>query len=115
MKRGEVHFADLAPRSGSEQGGRRPVIVLSHDAFNESAGWRSVIVVPVSSSKSQERRGPTAVRIPAGEGGLDRPSVALCHKITILDRRKLSRLLGELPAPRLLRVGLGVRAALDLL
>jgi mRNA interferase MazF len=115
VKRGEVYLADLAPRSGSEQRGRRPVIVLSHDAFNESPAWRSVIVVPVSTSKSQQRRGPTAVRIPAGEGGLRLASVALCHQITTLDRGKLTRRLGELPAPRLVRVGLGVRAALDLL
>lgn len=115
MRRGEVHLADLAPRSGSEQRGRRPVIVLSHDAFNENPGWRSVVVVPISSPASQKRRGPTAVRIPAGEGGLARASVALCHQITTLDRGMLVRRLGALPAPRLLRVGLGVRAALDLL
>lgn len=33
MKRGEVYWADLAPRSGSEQRGRRPVVVISHDAL----------------------------------------------------------------------------------
>ena len=31
MIRGEVYWADLAPRSGSEQRGRRPVVVVSHD------------------------------------------------------------------------------------
>jgi len=41
MKRGDVYWADLAPRSGSEQQGRRPVIVISHDAFNQTQGWRS--------------------------------------------------------------------------
>ena len=45
MKRGEVYWADLAPRSGSEQRGRRPVVVISHDAFNQTPGWRSIIVV----------------------------------------------------------------------
>jgi mRNA-degrading endonuclease toxin of MazEF toxin-antitoxin module len=34
MKRGEVYWADLVPRSGSEQTGRRPVILVSHDGFN---------------------------------------------------------------------------------
>ena len=33
MKRGEVHWAQLAPRSGSEQQGNRPVIVVSNDGF----------------------------------------------------------------------------------
>jgi len=36
MKRGDVYWADLIPRSGSEQQGRRPVIVISHDAFNQT-------------------------------------------------------------------------------
>ena len=42
MKRGEIYWADLAPRSGSEQKGRRPVLVVSHDAFNQTPGWSSV-------------------------------------------------------------------------
>ncbi|WP_337288077.1 type II toxin-antitoxin system PemK/MazF family toxin [Candidatus Methylomirabilis sp.] len=40
MKRGEVYWASLSPRSGSEQQGTRPVIVVSHDAFNQTPGWR---------------------------------------------------------------------------
>ncbi|MGH2388894.1 MAG: type II toxin-antitoxin system PemK/MazF family toxin, partial [Chloroflexota bacterium] len=85
MKRGDVYWANPAPRSGSEQTGRRPVIVMSHDAFNQAPGWRSVIVVPVSTSLSQSRRGPTAPVLPAGAGNLPLDSVALCHQITTLD------------------------------
>ena len=33
MRRGDVWWATLQPRSGSEQSGRRPVVVLSHDSF----------------------------------------------------------------------------------
>ena len=58
MKRGEVYWADLVPRSGSEQQGRRPVIVVSHDAFNQTQGWRSIIVVPLSTSAAQGGVGP---------------------------------------------------------
>jgi mRNA-degrading endonuclease toxin of MazEF toxin-antitoxin module len=36
--------------------GRRPVIVLSHNAFNVVLTWQSVIVVPVSSSGRQAGR-----------------------------------------------------------
>ena len=50
MKRGDVYWADLHPRSGSEQTGRRPVIVISHDGFNQIPAWKSIIVVPVSAS-----------------------------------------------------------------
>ena len=114
MKRGDVFVASLRPRSGSEQRGTRPVIVVSHDAFNEVAGWRSVIVVPVSSSGKQSARGPTAVPIDGGVSGLARPSVALCHQVTTLDRSKLTRKLGALPRGDTARLNAGLMAALSL-
>lgn len=114
MKRGEVYWASLSPRSGSEQQGTRPVIIVSHDAFNQTPGWRSVIVVPVSTSGSQARRGPTTVLLPAGAGGLKKDSVALCHQVTTLDRSKLTLLAGILPPELLAQVGDGLRIAQDL-
>lgn len=114
MRRGEVFWADLQPRSGSAQKGRRPVIVLSHDGFNDVPTWRSVIVVPCSTSSSQARRGPTAVRLPSGTAGLESEGVALCHQVTTLDRSKLTKRIGVLPEPVLAAVEAGLRAALDL-
>ena len=114
MKRGEVHWADLVPRSGSEQTGRRPVLVISHDGFNQTPGWRSVIVVPISTSAAQARRGPTVVAIPSGAGGLPKLSLAVCHRVTTLDRAKLTKRIGVLPADIMEEVELGLRAAMDL-
>ena len=114
MNRGEVWWADLEPRSGSEQRGRRPVVVVSHDAFNRTAGWMSVVVVPVSTSVSQARRGPTAVGLLRGAGGLKREGTALCHQVTTLDRAKLVERAGVLAPPELDDVDRGLRAALDL-
>ena len=114
MRRGEVFWADLRPRSGSEQAGRRPVIVVSHDAFNEAPGWRSVIVVPLSTSDAQARRGPTAVALVPGSGGLKKGGVALCHQVTTLDRGKLTERVGILPTDVMARLADGLRAALDL-
>lgn len=113
MKRGDLYWADLLPRSGSEQKGRRPVIILSHDGFNQTPGWRSVIVVPVSTSAAQAIRGPTAIFLPKGSGGLKRNSVALCHQITTLDRAKLTQRVGALSPDLLNQVENGTKAALD--
>ena len=114
MKRGEVYWTDLAPRSGSEQRGRRPVIVLSNDVFNRAPIWKSTIVVPLSTSPSQAARGPSVVNIPAGAGGLSRASMAVCHQVTTLDRGKLGRRIGTL-APGLLReVEEALKTAMDL-
>ena len=42
MKRGEIYDARLEPVEGSEQGGTRPVIVVSRDVINVSRGDREV-------------------------------------------------------------------------
>jgi mRNA interferase MazF len=114
VKRGEIYWAELAPRSGSEQAGRRPVIVVSDDGFNQTPNWRSVIVVPMSTSKIQAKRGPTAVEIPGGAGGLTRTGIAVCHQVTTLDRAKLVRYTGMLSRELMRSVEEGLRAALDL-
>lgn len=114
MRRGEVYWAVLAPRSGSEQTGRRPVVLLSNDGFNRIAAWRSVIVIPFSTSGRQAKRGPTAVLIPASFSGLSEDSVALCHQVTTLDRSKLSTKIGTLSATLMEAVEIGIKIALGL-
>ena len=114
MKRGEIYWAALAPRSGSEQQGRRPVIIVSHDGFNLLARWNTVIIVPTSTAKAQAKRGLTGVLLPVGEGGLVKESVVLCHQVTTLDRSKLAQKIGELSEVWLAKVDEGLKAALGL-
>lgn len=114
MKRGDVYWADLIPRSGSEQTERRPVVVVSHDGFNQTPAWMSIIIVPVSSSVLQAKRGPTVVAVPGGVAGLPKPSVAVCHQVTTLDRAKLTKKIGALPVELLREVERGLKAAMDL-
>jgi len=45
--RGDIHRADLNPVIGSEQGGLRPVLILSQNVFNERSG--TVIAVAITS------------------------------------------------------------------
>ncbi len=45
--RGEIRWADLYPAIGSEQAGRRPVVIISHDVFNERS--ETVIALAVTS------------------------------------------------------------------
>lgn len=45
--RGEVRWANLNPVRGKEQAGLRPVLVLSHDIFNQSSG--TVIAMAITS------------------------------------------------------------------
>jgi mRNA interferase MazF len=114
VNRGDVFIAEPKPRSGSEQSGTRPVIIISHNAFNRTTGWRSIIVVPLSTSINQARRGLTAIPVFAGEGGLTRDSVALCHQVTTIDRSKLKQKIGNLSAEQMSLVANGLKAAMDL-
>ena len=45
--KGDLHWADLIPVVGSEQAGLRPVLILSHNVFNERSG--TVIAVALTS------------------------------------------------------------------
>jgi mRNA interferase MazF len=36
--RGDIRWADLSPVRGGEQAGKRPVLIISHDLFNERSG-----------------------------------------------------------------------------
>lgn len=89
------------------------MVIVSHDGFNKAATWRSVIVVPLSTS--QRQRGPTVVALSASATGLPRDSFALCHQITTLDRSKLdASVVAKLGAAELKRIGVGIFAACNL-
>ena len=90
------------------------MIVVSNNGFNKVEAWRSIIVVPLSTSPMQRRRGPTAILLPKGMAGLRQESIVLCHQVTTLDRAKLVARIGELPLASLQRVDEGLRTALAL-
>ena len=90
------------------------MVLVSHDGFNQNSAWMSIIVVPISSSALQAKRGPTVVGMPRGAAGLSKPSFAVCHQVTTLDRAKLSKRIGVLPSEILREVEKGLNAAMDL-
>lgn len=101
MKRGEVYWANFSPRSGSEQKGLRPAVLVSHNLFNQAKQWNSLLVVPISTSVKQFQRNITVVLLPKSIG-LSQDSYALCHQVTVLDRSKLRDYITTL-TPSLLR------------
>ncbi|MCK9264913.1 MAG: type II toxin-antitoxin system PemK/MazF family toxin [Deltaproteobacteria bacterium] len=58
--RGEIRWADLNPTIRHEQAGIRPVLILSHDVFNERSG--TVIAVAIT-SKPQRAGFPLTLEI----------------------------------------------------
>lgn len=58
--RGNIHWADLNPVRGSEQGGLRPVLILSHNVFNERSG---TVIVAVLTSQPQKAGFPLTLEL----------------------------------------------------
>jgi mRNA interferase MazF len=67
--RGDVRWADLNPVRGHEQAGQRPVLVLSHDVFNDRSG--TVIAVAMT---SQEPRAGFPLTLESEASGLKKRS-----------------------------------------
>ncbi len=99
--RSEIWFADLNPVRGHEQGGHRPVLVISVDAYNRGPAGL-VLVLPVTSTQRGVRY---HVTVEPPEGGLTNPSDVLCDAIRSISRERLGRRLGA--------VGPGTMAAIE--
>jgi len=65
MKRGEVWLVSLDPTSGHEQKGRRPVLIVSPEAFNRVTGLP--VILPITSGGNFARTAGFAVPL-AGAG-----------------------------------------------
>jgi mRNA interferase MazF len=112
VKRGDVYDAHLDPIEGSEQGGNRPVVIVSRDAINNSSSV--VIIVPCTTYHSGRRIYPSQVLIKTPDGGLDLDSVALGEQVRALDKKRLGRRRGTLSSIALSQLDKALLIALDL-
>jgi mRNA interferase MazF len=92
--RGAIYWADLNPVIGSEQGGLRPVLILSHDVFNERSG--TVIAVALT---SQPQRAGYPLTFELGGTKLPKKSWVKISQIRTLSvkriRKKISKVSEE--------------------
>jgi mRNA interferase MazF len=84
--RGEIRWADLNPVRGSEQAGRRPVLVLSHDIFNARSG--TVIAVALT-SQPQQAGFPLTLELQVAE--LRKPTWAKISQIRTLSVERIGK------------------------
>ena len=96
-----VFLAALNPVRGSEQSGRRPVLIVSRDEINQVLPV--VKTAPLTSRKAERRVYPNEALIPRGTAGLQVDSIALCYQIRTIDKRRLERQLGEVTDVRIRR------------
>lgn len=111
IKRGDLFWVNLNPTRGSEQAGRRPVLVIQNDVGNELAP--TVIVAPLT-TKAFTREYPTNVKIPKGLAGLKTDSTVLLSQIRTIDKSRLEGLIGHLPKPYLDKIDSAIKISLAL-
>src|SRR5215213_7900148 len=97
--RGEIRWAELDPTRGSEQAGRRPVLVLSHDVFNERSG--TVIAVALT---SQEPRAGFPLTLESTASGLPKRSWVKISQVRTLATERLGQRLARATEEELARV-----------
>lgn len=89
--RGDILWADLDPVRGREQSGRRPVVVISEEVFNERSG--TVIAVAVT---SQEPRAGFPLTLEIESAQLPKRSWVKISQIRTLSVARLGGRLGHL-------------------
>ena len=105
--RGEIRWADLNPVRGREQAGQRPILVLSHDVFNERSG--TVIAVAMT---SQEPRAGFPLTLESRATGLSKRSWITISQIRTLSVDRIGRRLAHASDEEVARVLLGLNEIL---
>ena len=97
--RGEIRWADLSPTTGREQTGLRPILILSHDVFNERSG--TVIAIAIT-SRPQKAGFPLTLELKTGS--LPRRSWAKISQVRTLSTERMGNLIGKLSQEELAQV-----------
>lgn len=93
IRRGDVFYADLGQFEGSEQGGRRPVLIIQNDTGNLHS---PTVICAAISTRKVGRYLPTHVLIEARDHVSMKDSAILLEQIKTIDKRRLSYKVGHL-------------------
>ena len=101
IKRGDVFYAELNPVVGSEQGGTRPVLIISNNIGNSHSP--TVIIAAITGRTQTKAKLPTHTEVKDVEG-LDRDSIILLEQIRTIDKQRLKNHMGTMPDNIMARV-----------
>ena len=97
--RGEIRWADLNPTRGREQAGLRPVLILSHDIFNERSG--TVIAIAIT---SQPQKAGFPLTLELKTGNLPKQSWAKISQIRTISVERIGKLIGKASQEEVIQV-----------
>jgi len=94
--RGNIYWANLDPTLGREQSGRRPVLILSHDIFNDRSG--TVIALAIT---SQEQKAGFPLTLELESKNLPKRSWVKISQIRTLSTERIGKKLGQVSEEQL--------------
>lgn len=106
-RRGEIWLADLEPVMGHEQGGYRPVLVLSSNRLNDSPA-EMVIILPITSKK---RNLPTHIEVNADY--FSQVSYIKVEDIRAISKKRLNKKIGSVSNEVLSEIEVILKLLLD--
>ena len=89
FERADICIADLNPVQGAEQSGIRPVIVFQNNNISK------IIIIPLTTNLRRAEL-PSCILISPESNGLNEKSVALCHQIRVIDRKRIIKKIGKI-------------------
>ena len=98
LGRGAVVLVELDPTVGHEQRGVRPCVVVSDPAVNDDQRFPVLCVIPVTGTPGE---GALYPRLSPSTSGLTKTSYGLVDHLRSIDKRRIRRVYGALPAEEL--------------
>ena len=104
-------YADMEPHIGSEQGGKRPVVVLQNNIGNRHSP--TLIVVTVTTRTEKKKNQPTHVLVDSNPA-FEEPSMILLEQIFTIDKSRIERFMGYASKAEMLRIDMALLVSLAL-
>ena len=110
IKRGDIFYADIDEGKGSEQNGRRPVVILQNNKGNR----HSTTTIAAMITSARKKSLPTHVWLRKEDSGLKEDSIVLLEQIQTLDQKRLVNRVGRLGKKAMDQVDRAARCSLYL-
>ena len=105
------YYADMEPHIGSEQGGKRPVVVLQNNIGNRHSP--TLIVATVTTRTEKKKKQPTHVLVDSNPA-FEEPSMILLEQIFTIDKSRIERFMGYASKAEMLRIDMSLLVSLAL-
>lgn len=109
FQRGDIYFVRLDNRTGSEQSGTRPAVILQNDVGNSCSP--TLIIATLTSKTEKKVTQPTHCLVEPE--GLE-PSIVQAEQIFTIDKSRVKRFVGHLTPEEMGRVDDAVKISLAL-